>query len=182
MLNSPFLKALMLDCIVHDVPFPAYETFEDRKNLPRRFFLFFDKFFGAGRHNKGLWNAAIDQNQGRNNISFGTCIFEAHVRTTIQENYFTWIYEALASTKVIQVLDKAEDFKTEYDFDKLPDNLACGCPFISDLEVVCPPPRNRKIEISKYPLPKKTWIFWLTAVGGKVEVTTQRKSKLSCRT
>jgi len=105
----------MIDCIVHDVPFPAYETFEDRQNLPRRFFLFFDKIFKAGRHNKCLWNAAIERNKGRNNISFGTCIFEAHVRTIIQENYFTWMYQALASPKIIQVLEKADDFKTEYD-------------------------------------------------------------------
>ena len=81
-------EALMIDCIVHDVPFPAYETFDHRQNLPRRFFLFFDKLFRAGRHNKELWSAAITRNKGRNNISFGTCIFEAHVRTTIQENYF----------------------------------------------------------------------------------------------
>jgi hypothetical protein len=127
----------MIDCIVHDVPFPAYETFEDRQNLPRRFFLFFDKFFKAGRHNKGLWNAAIERNNGNNNISFGTCIFEAHVRTTIQENYFAWMYQSLASPKIIQVLDKAEDFKTEYDFDELPNELACSCPLISDLPLSC---------------------------------------------
>lgn len=127
----------MIDCIVHDIPFPAYESFEDRQNLPRRYFLFFDKFFKAGRHNKGMWNAAIERNKGRNNISFGTCIFEAHVRTTIQENYFTWMYQALASPKIIQVLDKADDFKTEYDFDELPDELACGCPSISELPLSC---------------------------------------------
>jgi len=127
----------MIDCIVHDVPFPAYETFEDRQNLPRRFFLYFDKFFKAGRHNKGLWSAAIERNNGRNNISFGTCIFEAHVRTVIQENYFTWMYQALASPKIIQVLEKADDFKTEYDFDELPNELACDCPFISDLPLSC---------------------------------------------
>ena len=127
----------MIDCIVHDVPFPAYESFEDRQQLPRRFFLFFDKFFKAGRHNKGLWNAAIERNNGRNNISFGTCIFEAHVRTIIQENYFTWMYQALASPKIIPVLDKADDFKTEYDLDELPNELACSCPFISDLPLSC---------------------------------------------
>ena len=127
----------MIDCIVHNVPFPAYETFEDRQNVPRRFFLFFDKFFKAGRHNKGLWNAALERNKGRNNISFGTCIFEAHVRTTIQENYFTWMYQALASPRIIQVLEKADDFKTEYDYDELPNELACCCPFISELPLSC---------------------------------------------
>ena len=127
----------MIDCIVHDLPFPAYETFDDRQHLPRRFFLFFDKFFKAGRHNKDLWNAAVERNKGQNNISFGTCIFEAHVRTTIQENYFAWMYQALASPKIIQVLDKADDFKTEYDYDELPNQLACGCPLISDLPSSC---------------------------------------------
>ena len=81
--------------------------------------------------------AAIERNKGRNNISFGTCIFEAHVRTIIQENYFTWMYQALASPKIIQVLEKADDFKTEYDFDELPNELACSCPFISDLPLSC---------------------------------------------
>jgi len=130
-------EALMIDCIVHDVPFPAYETFDHRQNLPRRFFLFFDKLFRAGRHNKELWSAAITRNKGRNNISFGTCIFEAHVRTTIQENYFAWMYQALANPKIIQILEKADDFKTEYDYDVLPDELACSCPLISHFPSSC---------------------------------------------
>lgn len=125
----------MIDCMIHKVPFPAYETFEDRRRLPRRFFLFFDKFFKAGRHNKELWNVAIERNQGRNDISFGPCIFEAHLRTTIQENYFTWMYQALTSPSVIPSLRTADDFKTEYDFDILPEKLACNCPLILQLPV-----------------------------------------------
>ena len=136
-LSHQSLTALMIDCIVHDVPFPAYETFDDRQNLSRRFYLFFDRFFKAGRHNKGLWNAALERNKGSNNISFGTCIFEAHVKTTIQENYFAWMYQALASPRIIQVLERADDFKTEYDFDELPNELACGCAFISELPLSC---------------------------------------------
>lgn len=127
----------MIDCMIHDVPFPAYETFEDRAKTPRRFFLYFDKFFRAGRHNKELWTAAIETNGGRNNITFGSCIFEAHLRTTIRENYFSWLYQALSSPKIIPVLDKAEDFQTEYDFEVLPEKLACNCPLISDLPPSC---------------------------------------------
>jgi hypothetical protein len=99
--------------------------------------LFFHKLFRAGRHNKELWKAAITRNKGRNNISFGTCIFEAHVRTTIQENYFAWMYQALANPKIIPILEKAIDFKTEYDYDELPDDLACSCPLISDFPSSC---------------------------------------------
>ena len=123
----------MIDCVVNEVPFPAYETFEDRQNLPRRFFLYFDKIYKAGRHNKDLWSAAVTRKKGKNDIAFGTPVFEAHLQTTIQENYFPWICQALANPKVIQDLDLAADFKTEYDYDELPEKLACNCPLISDL-------------------------------------------------
>jgi len=123
----------MIDCVVNEVPFPAYETFEDRQNLPRRFFLYFDKIYQAGRHNKELWSAAVTRKKGKNDIPFGTPVFEAHLRTTIQENYFPWICQALANPKVIQDLNVGADFKTEYDYDELPEKLACNCPLISNL-------------------------------------------------
>lgn len=107
--------------------------------MSRRFFLFFDVFFRAGRHNKELWDTAVERNDGKNKISFGTCIFEAHVRTTIQENYFTWMYQTLSNPKIIRSKKEAlENFKTEYDFDgDLPDKLACGCKGCSDLPLGC---------------------------------------------
>jgi hypothetical protein len=147
----------------------AYETFEDRIRMPRRFFLSFDKFFQAGRHNKELWDTAITRNNGRNPISFGPCIFEAHVHTTIHENYFNWLYQALSNRRVIDQDDLANNFKTEYDLEEneWPEKLACNactdfpkdCELIfdlrtnrynivtSDLENVCSQQKRRIQEI-----------------------------------
>ena len=91
----------MMECMLNKVPFPAFETFEDRQNIPRRYYLFFERIFRPGRHNKELWNAAITRKNGRNNIPFSSSIFEAHVITTIRENYFTWLYQALSNPKGI---------------------------------------------------------------------------------
>ena len=76
-------KELVYDCSVKNVPFPALESFEDRKTFPKRYFLFFDIFFRAG-----LGKNAIRENKGLNDKRFGPAIFEAHMRTTIRENYF----------------------------------------------------------------------------------------------
>lgn len=123
----------MMECMLNKVPFPAYETFEDRENIPKRYYLFFERILRPGRHNKELWNAAITRKNGRNNIPFSSSIFEAHVLTTIRENYFTWMYQALANPNVMPFLKDANDFKVEYDFDVLPEDLACTCALISDL-------------------------------------------------
>ena len=97
--------------------------------MPRCFFLFFDKFFQAGRHNRELlWDTAITRNNGRNSISFGPCIFEAHVvHTTIHENYFSWLYQALTNRQLIEEDDVANKFKIEYDLEEneWPETLAC---------------------------------------------------------
>jgi len=96
------------DCLVNKVPFPALETFEDRKTFPKRYFLFFDVFVRAGRHNRDLWKKAIQENKGLNDKRFGPPIFEAHVRTTIRENYFKWIFQQLSDVHDIQDEDVAE--------------------------------------------------------------------------
>jgi hypothetical protein len=87
------MKELVHDCSVNKVPFPALETLEDRKMFPKRYFLFFDVFVRAGRHNRDLWKKAITDNKGQNDKRFGPAIFEAHVRTTVRENYFKWIFQ-----------------------------------------------------------------------------------------
>ncbi len=54
-----FLLEMLVDCITEGTPFPAFETFDYKKTLPKRFFLFYDVFFQAGRHNPEIWRAAI---------------------------------------------------------------------------------------------------------------------------
>eukprot|EP00980_Cylindrotheca_fusiformis_P023501 scaffold10537_cov69-Cylindrotheca_fusiformis.AAC.2 len=48
------------DCLAKGVPFPAYETFEHKTTLPRRYFFFFDTFIQAGRHHKEAWTEGIN--------------------------------------------------------------------------------------------------------------------------
>lgn len=121
------LKELVHDCSVNKVPFPALETFEDRKMFPKRYFLFFDLFVRAGRHNRSLWKKAIRDNKGLNDKRFGPAIFEAHVRTTVRENYFKWIFQQLSDIHEVDDED-VEAFRMEYDeeiYTNLPKTLAC---------------------------------------------------------
>jgi hypothetical protein len=110
------------------VPFPALETLEDRKAFPKRYFLFFDLFVRAGRHNRVLWKKAIRDNKGQNNMRFGPAIFEAHVRTTVRENYFKWIFQQLSDIHEVEDKD-VDEFQMEYDenvYTDLPRTLVCS--------------------------------------------------------
>ena len=134
------LKELVLQCVVNKqpVPIPAFETLEDRLQLPRRYFLFFDVFFQAGRHNKDLWKVAITKDKGNNGIPFGSCVFEAHVRTTIRENYFKWLLQVLSNPRLVSG-EYLEGWKTEYDYEtsvSFPRRLICDTQLIS-LPVDC---------------------------------------------
>jgi hypothetical protein len=120
---------LVLQCVVskQPVPIPAFETLEDRLHLPRRYFLFFDVFFQAGRHNKELWKVAITKDKGNNGIPFGSCIFEAHVRTTLRENYFKWLLQVLSNPRLVND-EQLECWTTEYDYEtsgSFPKRLIC---------------------------------------------------------
>jgi hypothetical protein len=120
------------------VPIPAFETLEDRLNLPRRYFLFFDVFFQAGRHNKELWKVAITKNKGNNGIPFGSCVFEAHVRTTLRENYFKWLLQVLSNPRLVSD-EYLQSWRTEYDYEtsmSFPKRLICDTPLVS-LPVEC---------------------------------------------
>jgi hypothetical protein len=121
-------QELVHDCSVNKIPFPALETFEDRITFPKRYFLFFDVFVRAGRHNRELWKKAIKDNKGRNDKRFGPAIFEAHVRTTVHENYFKWIFQQLSDIHDVDD-QQVEDFKMEYDeeiYTDLPRKLVCN--------------------------------------------------------
>jgi hypothetical protein len=122
------LLEMLIECITEGTPFPAFETFDYKKTLPRRFFLFYDIFFQAGRHNKELWTAAIESADTPRK-KFGTCLIEAHVITTVRENYFTWMFQMLSDKRVIPDDDDVVNFKTEYDCDDwMPDpcDLVCS--------------------------------------------------------
>jgi len=95
--------------------------------FPKRYFLFFDVFVRAGRHNRNLWKKAIQDNKGLNDKRFGPAIFEAHVRTTVRENYFKWIFQQLSDIHEIEDAD-VDAFMLEYDetiYTNLPRSLVC---------------------------------------------------------
>ncbi len=118
----------MLNCIDRNIPVPAYETFFNKKKLPRRYFIFFDVFYQAGRHNKQLWKVVTELNKGDNLIPYGSCIFEAHVMTTIQENYYKWLFLLLSDVDEVKEEYFETKFKMEYEYcdmdtNKLPKDL-----------------------------------------------------------
>jgi len=118
---------LVHDCSINKIPFPALESFEDRIMFPKRYFLFFDLFVRAGRHNRDFWKKAIRENSGKNNMRFGPAIFEAHVRTTVRENYFKWVFQQLTDIHEVEDGD-VEEFQMEYDenvYNALPRTLVC---------------------------------------------------------
>ncbi|MFM8621799.1 MAG: hypothetical protein ACKOB3_00215 [Holophagaceae bacterium] len=61
-------------------------------------------------------------------MRFGPAIFEAHVRTTVRENYFKWIFQQLIDTQSVKNEDVV-NFQLEYDenvYKNLPKTLACS--------------------------------------------------------
>ena len=84
-------------------------------------------FLRAGRHNRDLWKKAIRENNGLNDKRFGPPIFEAHVRTTVRENYFKWIFQQLSDVHDMGD-EEVTAFQMEYDdniYTDLPRTLAC---------------------------------------------------------
>jgi hypothetical protein len=96
--------------------------------LPRRYFIFFDSLYQAGRHNKQLWKVVTELNNGDNQVPYGSCIFEAHVMTTIKENYYKWLFLLLSDVDEVRDEHLEEQFTMEYecgdeDTGELPEEL-----------------------------------------------------------
>jgi hypothetical protein len=109
------LSELVLNCIERNIPIPAYESFFNKKTLPRRYFIFFDLLYQAGRHNKQLWKVVTELNHGDNQVPYGSCIFEAHVMTTLQENYYKWLFLLLSDVDEVKEEHYEGQFRMEYE-------------------------------------------------------------------
>ena len=94
---------------------PAYESFFDKKTLPRRYFIFFDVLYQAGRHTKQLWKVVTELNNGENQVPYGSCIFEAHIMTTLQENYYKWLFLLLSDIDEVKDEHFESKFRMEYE-------------------------------------------------------------------
>ena len=67
-------------------------------------------------------------NDGDNQVPYGSCIFEAHVMTTIKENYYKWLFLLLSDVDEVKDEHLEEQFVMEYecsdaDTGELPDEL-----------------------------------------------------------
>jgi hypothetical protein len=105
----------VLNCIERNIPIPAYESFFNKKTLPRRYFIFFDILYQAGRHNKQLWKVITELNKGENQVPYGSCIFEAHVMTTVQENYYKWLFLIMSDVDEVKDEHLEHRFRMEYE-------------------------------------------------------------------
>ena len=119
------MSELVLNCIESSIPVPAYESFFEKKTLPRRYFIFFDVLYQAGRHNKQLWKVVTELNGGENQVPYGSCIFEAHVMTTLQENYYKWLFLLLSDIDEVKDEHLESQFWMEYECedDEIPQSL-----------------------------------------------------------
>lgn len=110
-----FISELVLKCIAKDIPLPAIETLNKRKDLPRRYWIFYDIFFCDGLQKRQYVKKVINQKECETELRFGTCSFEAHVHSVIEQNYFVWIYDILTDLILDIGNDSLLSFKTEYD-------------------------------------------------------------------
>ena len=109
------MTEIVLNCIERNIPVPAYESFFNKRVLPRRYFVFFDVLYQAARHNKQLWKVVTELHGGENDIPYGSCIFEAHVMTTLQENYYKWLFLLLSDVDEVRDEHFEEQFRMEYE-------------------------------------------------------------------
>ena len=71
--------------------------------------------YQAGRHNKQLWKVVTELKNGENEIPYGSCIFEAHVMTTVKENYYKWLFLLLSDIDEVKDEHFEEQFTMEYE-------------------------------------------------------------------
>ena len=81
--------------------------------------------YQAARHNKQLWKVVTELNNGDNQVPYGSCIFEAHVMTTLQENYYKWLFLLLSDIDEVKDEHFESRFKMEYECedDEIPEEL-----------------------------------------------------------
>ena len=103
----------MVDCcIVSDT---SLRVVLSQKDVAEEIFRFFYTLYRAGRHNKQLWKVVTELNGGENQVPYGSCIFEAHVMTTLQENYYKWLFLLLSDVDEVKDQHLEEKFRMEYD-------------------------------------------------------------------
>ena len=86
---------------------------------------FFYVLYQAARHNKQLWKVVTELNNGDNQVPYGSCIFEAHVMTPLQENYYKWLFLLLSDIDEVKDEHFESRFKMEYECedDEIPEEL-----------------------------------------------------------
>mmetsp|Transcript_28266 Transcript_28266/g.81891 ORF Transcript_28266/g.81891 Transcript_28266/m.81891 type:complete len:182 (-) Transcript_28266:420-965(-) len=97
--------------------------------------------YQAARHNKQLWKVVTTLNGGDNQVPYGSCIFEAHVMTTLQENYYKWLFLLLSDVDEVKDEHFESKFRMEYEYDDgdIPNDLIdyqeSNCRLNADVEI-----------------------------------------------
>ena len=78
---------MCIDCHDDKALLPSLETFDRRLELPKINYLFYEYFFKAAVSEK-KWKANIDADN-----PVGLCVLEAYTHATLQNNYFSWLFD-----------------------------------------------------------------------------------------
>ena len=106
---------MIIKCFINNIPLPAIETLNNKKELTRQYCIFYNHFLCGGLQKKEYLKKVIMQKHSENKLRFGTCSFEAHVHNIIEQNYFVWIYDVLTDPVLDVGNQSLLTFQTEYD-------------------------------------------------------------------
>jgi hypothetical protein len=90
------------ECKTDAVVLPSLESFQSGMALPKVMFIFYEYFFKAMVQD-AAWKKRFEED-----VRFGTNILEAYTQATLENNYFTWVYEYMKE-------NPGRTLKTEYD-------------------------------------------------------------------
>ena len=62
-----------------------------------------------------MWKVITELNKGENQVPYGSCIFEAHVMTTLQENYYKWLFLIMSDVDEVKDEHLEHRFRMEYE-------------------------------------------------------------------
>ena len=131
-------KELIMKFFTKNIPLPAIETLINKKELTRRYWIFYNIFLWRTTEKEYL-KKVIMQKDSENELRFGTCSFEAHVHNIIEQNYFVWIYDVLTDPVLDVGNQSLLTFKTEYDHVVTIDhktNSVCSLYMPKEIEIV----------------------------------------------
>ena len=108
---------MVVTCVSQSKAIPAIETLNNRKYLPRRYWMFYDLFFCPGLQKKEYVKELITQKEQDREKMIGTCSFEAHVHRVIEQKLFHMAVQYSNRYFLVGNTSLLSSFSTEYDKD-----------------------------------------------------------------